>query len=122
MKQPVRLGKIEAKFADLIWENEPISSRELVKLAEEAVGWKKSTTYTVLKRLIDRGLFRNEDGTVTSAVSREEFYARKSEQFVRETFGGSLPQFLTAFSRGKKLSDEEVDALLKFIGENSRRG
>ena len=122
MKHPVSLGEIEAKFADLIWENEPISSGELVKLAEEAVGWKKSTTYTVLKRLIDRGLFRNEDGTVTSAVSREEFYARKSEQFVRETFGGSLPQFLTAFSRGKKLSDEEVDALLKFIGENSRRG
>ena len=113
------LGEIEAKFADLIWENEPVTSGELVKLAEAQLGWKKSTTSTVLRRLCEKGLFRNEGGEVTSAVSREEFRAARSEQFVRETFGGSLPRFLTAFSRGKKLSDEEVAALLKFIDENS---
>ena len=116
------LGEVEARFADLIWQNEPLTSGELVKKAEEALLWKKSTTYTVLRRLCDRGLFRNENGTVTSAVSREEFYAKKSEQFVNETFGGSLPRFLTAFSRGKKLSEDEVEALLKFIDENSGRG
>ena len=118
----ITLGEIEAKFADLIWENEPLPSGELVKLAETGLGWKKSTTYTVLRRLCEKGLFRNAGGEVRAVVSKEEFRARRSEQFVNETFGGSLPRFLTAFSRGKKLSDEEVDALLKFIDENSRRG
>ena len=118
MNHDISLGEIEAKFADLIWENEPVSSGELVKLAEESLGWKKSTTYTVLKRLGDRGLFRNENGAVTSLISREEFYGRRSEQFVRETFGGSLPRFLTAFSGRRKLTEEEVDALMKFIDEN----
>ena len=116
------LGEVEARFADLIWQNEPLSSGELVKKAEEVLLWKKSTTYTVLRRLCERGLFRNENGTVTSAVSREEFCAQKSEQFVKETFGGSLPQFLTAFSRRRKLSEEEVGALLKFIDENRNGG
>ncbi|MBR4205533.1 MAG: BlaI/MecI/CopY family transcriptional regulator [Clostridia bacterium] len=116
------LGEIEAKFADLIWEKEPLSSGELVKLAEAALGWKKSTTYTVLRRLCQKGLFRNDDGEVRAVMTREEFRAKQSEQFVNETFGGSLPRFLTAFSRGKKLSDEEVDALLRFIDENGKRG
>ena len=112
------LGEVEARFADLIWQNEPLSSGELVKKAEDALAWKKSTTYTVLRRLCERGLFRNDNGTVTSAVSREDFYALRSEQFVKETFGGSLPRFLTAFSRTRKLSEEEVGALLRFIDEN----
>ena len=116
------LGEVEARFADLIWQNEPLSSGDLVKKAEEALGWKKSTTYTVLRRLCDRGLFRNENGAVTSRISREDFYGLRSEQFVNETFGGSLPRFLTAFSRGKKLSEDEVAALLKFIDENSDSG
>ena len=118
----ITLGEIEAKFADLIWENEPLSSGELVKLAEAALGWKKSTTYTVLRRLCEKGLFRNENGTVSSQISREDFSGRRSEQFVNEAFGGSLPRFLTAFSRGKKLSEDEVAALLKFIEENGQRG
>ena len=118
----ITLGEIEAKFADLIWENEPVASGELVKLAEAALGWKKSTTYTVLRRLCEKGLFRNEGGEVRAAVSREEFNGRRSEQFVNETFGGSLPRFLTAFSRGKKLSEDEVAALLKFIEENRQGG
>ena len=118
----ITLGEIEAKFANLIWENEPLPSGELVKLAEAALGWKKSTTYTVLRRLCEKGLFRNEGGEVRAAVSREEFNGRRSEQFVNETFGGSLPRFLTAFSRGKKLSEDEVAALLKFIEENRQGG
>ena len=117
----VTLGEIEAKFADLIWENEPLTSGELVKRAEASLGWKKSTTYTVLRRLCERGLFRNDGGAVSSVISREEFNGRRSEQFVNEAFGGSLPRFLTAFSRGKKLSEDEVAALLKFI-EDNRRG
>ncbi|MBQ3707536.1 MAG: BlaI/MecI/CopY family transcriptional regulator [Clostridia bacterium] len=116
------LGEIEAKFAQIIWENEPISSGELVRLAEARLGWKKSTTYTVLKRLCEKGLFCNERGDVRAAVSQEEFSTRRSEQFVNEAFDGSLPRFLTALSRGKKLSGEEVDALLKFIDENSESG
>ena len=115
-----KLGEIEKIFADLIWDNEPLSSRRLTELAEERLKWKRTTSYTVLKRLIDRGLFQNVNGSVTSVVSREEFCARKSEQFIEETFQGSLPAFLAAFGRGKKLSDSEIDALQRLI-EDMRR-
>ena len=86
-----KLGAVEARFAELIWENEPLPSNRLAKLAEQELGWKKSTTYTILKRLCERGLFQNEGGQVSSLVSREEFQAAQSEQFVEEAFGGSLP-------------------------------
>lgn len=115
-----KLGVVERRFADLIWDNEPISSGELVKLCEGDLSWKKSTTYTVLKKLCERGIFRNEQGTVTSRLSRQEFAARQSQQFVDETFHGSLPAFLAAFSRRKKLSDEEVTQLQRLIDENRR--
>ena len=115
-----KLGVVERRFADLIWDNEPISSGELVKLCETELSWKKSTTYTVLKKLCERGIFRNEQGTVTSRLSRQEFAARQSQQFVDETFHGSLPAFLAAFSRRKKLSDEEVTQLQRLIDENRR--
>ena len=115
-----KLGAVERRFADLIWDNEPISSGELVKLCETELSWKKSTTYTVLKKLCARGIFRNEQGTVTSRLSRQEFAARQSQQFVDETFHGSLPAFLAAFSRRKKLSDEEVTQLQQLIDENRR--
>ena len=110
-----KLGEIETIFADIIWDNEPISSRRLTELAEERLEWKRTTTYTVLKRLCDRELFQNKGGKVTSLVSRKEFYARKSEIFVDETFNGSLPAFLTAFGSRKKLSDSEIDELQKVI-------
>ena len=110
-----KLGEIETIFADIIWDNEPVSSRRLTELAEERLNWKRTTTYTILKRLCDRELFRNEGGKVTSLVSREEFYARQSEMFVEETFNGSLPAFLTAFGSRKKLSEAEVDELQKVI-------
>lgn len=110
-----KLGEIETIFADIIWDNEPATSRRLTELAEERLNWKRTTTYTILKRLCDRELFRNKDGKVTSLVSREEFYARQSEIFVDETFHGSLPAFLAAFGSRKKLSDGEIDELQKVI-------
>lgn len=110
-----KLGEVESRFADIIWEKEPLPSRELAVLAEERLNWKRTTTYTILKRLCDRGLFRNNGGTVTSLVSREEFYAEQSKQFVEDTFQGSLPAFLAAFGSRKKLSDAEIDELKKVI-------
>ena len=109
------LGEIEARFAEIIWENEPLSSRRLAELALEKLNWKRTTTYTVLKRLCGKGLFQNQGGTVTALVSREEFYARQSERFVEDTFQGSLPAFLAAFGSRKKLSDAEIDQLQKII-------
>ena len=115
-----KLGEVESIFADIIWKNEPLSSRRLAQLAEERLKWKRTTTYTILKRLCDRELFQNQNGTVTSLVSREEFYARRSEQFLEDTFNGSLPAFLAAFGSRKKLSDAEIDELQCII--NSMRG
>lgn len=115
-----RLGEIESKFAEIIWKNQPLTSRQLADLALERLSWKRTTTYTVLKRLCDRGLFQNQGGTVTSLVSWEEFYALQSERFVEDTFGGSLPAFLAAFGSRKKLSDSEIRELQKVI--DSMRG
>lgn len=115
-----KMGAAEAKFADLIWEHEPLTSGQLSKLGEGALGWKKTTCFTVLKRLCDRGIFQNQGGTVTSLISREEFYARHSEAYVEETFGGSLPAFLAAFGSRKKLNDREIDELQRLI-EQMRR-
>lgn len=115
-----KLGEVESVFADIIWNNEPLSSRRLAELAQERLNWKRTTTYTVLKRLCDRELFQNVDSTVTSLVSREEFYARQSEQFVEETFHGSLPAFLAAFGSRKQLSDAEIDELQKVIDSMRR--
>ena len=115
-----KLGAIESRFADLIWQNEPVSSTELVKLAQAELDWKKSTTYTVLKRLCDRGLFQNANGTVTSLLSRDAFYSLQSEKFVEETFSGSLPAFLAAFTSRKKLTDTEISQLQTMIDEMRR--
>ena len=113
-----RLGEIEMKFAEIIWNMEPVQSGALAKEAEKELGWKKSTTYTVLKRLCGRGIFQNDRGTVTSCLTRREFQARQSEDFVEETFGGSLPNFVAAFVSRKKLSEEEIMELKKIIEEN----
>ena len=112
-----KLGVVETHFADVIWNNEPISSGELVKLCEKELSWKKSTTYTILRRLCDRGIFQNINGVVTSLISKDEFNAAQSEKFVEETFNGSLPKFLAAFSTRKKLSDSEIEELKKLIDE-----
>lgn len=116
------MGPLESRFADLIWSREPLQSRALVELAEAELHWKSTTSYTVLKRLCDRGIFQNQGGTVTSLLSRADFYAMKSEQFVEETFDGSLPAFLTAFTRRKKLSDREIAQLQALIDQMGRDG
>lgn len=112
-----QMGVAESRFADIIWENEPISSAELVKKSEEQFKWKKSTTYTVLKRLCDKGIFQNSKGTVSSLVSKQEFYSMQSEKFVDETFNGSLPAFLAAFTARKSLTAEEVAELQRMVDE-----
>lgn len=110
-----KLGAVESRFADIIWRNEPLGSGELAKLAEAELGWKRTTSYTVLGRLCQRGLFKNEGGVVQSLVSREDFYSMQSENFVDESFEGSLPAFVAAFSRRKKLSGEEIEELKRLI-------
>lgn len=116
----LRMGTAEAKFADMIWDYEPISSGDLARFANTEFGWKKPTSFTVLKRLCERGLFQNQKGTVTSLIPKKEFYARHSELYVEKAFGGSLPAFLTAFGSRKKLTDNEIDEIQKII--DSMRG
>lgn len=112
-----RLTEAETKFAEIIWSEEPVSSAELVKICEVKLEWKKSTTYTMLKRLEQKGIFLNQKGTVIALVSKEEFYAEQSKKYVEDTFAGSLPRFLAAFTRHKKLSRGEVDEIQKLIDE-----
>ena len=116
----LKMGPVETRFAEIIWEKEPVGSTELVKLAEESLGWKKATTYTVRTRLCDRGIFQNEGGTVTSRLSRADYDTAQSQQFVEESFSGSLPAFITAFTRRKKLTEDEIAELQKLIDQNRR--
>ena len=111
----IELGAVQERFADLIWAHEPIGSGELVRLCERELRWKKPTTYTVLRKLCEKGLLRNEGGVVTSRVSKEEFYSAKSEQVVRESFQGSLPAFVAAFISRKTLSAKEAEEIQKMI-------
>ena len=116
-----KLGPVELRFAELIWENAPISSGELVKLCARELEWKKSTTYTVLKKLCEQGLFQNQGGTVTVLVSRQDYQARQSKQFVEDTFDGSLPAFLAAFTSGRGLTAEEAGELRAMIDQAEER-
>ena len=111
----LKLGTVEARFADIIWQHEPLSSRELVELCGRELDWKKSTTYTVLKRLCEKGIFQNKNGMVTSRMTKEEYASAQSEKFVADTFGGSLPAFLAAFTRRKKLSDADLAEIQEMI-------
>lgn len=113
-----KLAESEEKFAELIWQNEPIASGDLVKLSEKEMSWKKSTTYTVLKKLCEKGIFQNENSVVSSLITRDEYYAKQSRSFVEDTFGGSLPKFLAAFIGGKKLSKHQAEELKKLIDEH----
>lgn len=112
------LGNIESRFADIIWKHAPLSTAELVKCSEQKLGWKRTTTYTVLKKLSERGIFENREGTVIVKISREEFYARQSECYVEHSFGGSLPGFLAAFTSRRKLNEQEIATLRQIIKEN----
>ena len=111
----LKLGAVESKFADIIWTHEPLSSGELVKICSKELEWKKSTTYTVLKKLCDRGIFQNKQGTVSSLISSAELAAMQSEQFVEENFDGSLPAFIAAFTARKSLTKEEVEEISRMI-------
>ena len=116
-----KLGIVEQKFAELIWKNEPISSGELVKLCLKELDWKKSTTYTVLKKLCEKGIFQNINGMVTSLISKDEFFALQSKNFVDETFSGSLPAFIAAFTKKQKLSKKDIDEVQQMI-DRFRKG
>ena len=119
----IRLGAVELKFAGIVWANAPIPSGELVKICKEELDWSKSTTYTVLRRLCERGLLKNENGVVDVLVGEKEYYTQKSNAVVNADFGGSLPAFVAAFTAGKPLSPEDLDELQRMIdafrkGEN----
>ena len=113
----ITLGEVEARFADIVWANAPLTSGELVRICERELNWKKPTTYTVLRKLCEKGLFRNVKSTVTPQLSRADFYAAQSEQFVSDTYGGSLPAFVAAFLSRKPLSDAEADEIRRMMAE-----
>lgn len=113
-----QLGEMEGRFADIIWKNEPIKSGELTKICEKELDWKRTTTYTMLKRLCDRGIFQNEKGTVSSLMSKEELGVSLGEEFLEVAFDGSLPQFLTAFTHRNRLSKKEIAEIQKLIDDH----
>lgn len=118
-----KLGEVESRFADIIWENEPLTTKELVELCERELHWKRTTTYTVLKKLSEHGIFQMKEKQVTSLLSREDYYAGRSEQFVQETFQGSLPAFIAAFTKRKELTKQEISEIREMIdryGESSK--
>ncbi len=115
--EEIRLAEIESRFVELIWQKEPIGSGELVSLCEKELNWKKSTTYTVLRRLCQRGILQNQDAVVTSLIKKEEYMAIQSEQVLEDTFEGSLPRFVAAFMSRKKLSRKQIDEIQRLIDD-----
>lgn len=111
----IELGTVQARFADIVWEHEPIASGELVKLCEKELNWKKPTTYTVLRKLCEKGLMKNDRGIVTTLISRNDFYSARSEQIVEESFRGSLPAFIASFISRKKITEEEAEEIQAMI-------
>ncbi|QSX09463.1 BlaI/MecI/CopY family transcriptional regulator [Alkalibacter rhizosphaerae] len=110
-----KLGEMEQKFADIIWKSAPIKTQELIAICAKEFNWKRTTTYTMLKRLSNRELFKNENGIVVVVMEKDDFLARKGEEFIEKTFEGSLPRFLAAFGRQKKLSDKEINEIQQLI-------
>ena len=111
----MKLGAVESRFAEIIWTHEPLTTGQLVKICAEQLQWKRTTTYTVLKKLSEKGIFKTENSVVTSVISRQEFDAMQSEQFVEENFKGSLPAFLAAFTARRKLTDKEIEEMKQLI-------
>ena len=111
----MEIGEVQERFANLVWDHEPIPSGQLVKLCEQELNWKKPTTYTVLRKLCEKGLFRNEDGLVSAVLTREQFASRRSEQLVDNAFHGSLPAFVAAFTAQKGLSAQEAEEIQQMI-------
>ena len=114
------LGVVESRFAEIIWKNEPLTSGKLVELCSKELGWKKSTTYTVLRKLCEHGIFKNENATVRSLIRKDEYYSLQSEKFVEDTFDGSLPAFLAAFTARKTLTAAEIDEIRSIIDSYRR--
>ncbi len=117
----IELGAIQERFADIIWEHEPVASGELVRICEKELNWKKPTMYTVLRKLCEKGIFLNQNGIVTSLVSREDFYAAKSAQIIEESYQGSLPSFIAAFISQQNITDEEADRIQEMIDSYKKR-
>lgn len=115
IKPEMKLGVVESRFADIIWSHEPIASGELAKLCEVELTWKRTTTYNVLRKLCDRGIFQNQNGRVSALVSRQDFYAAQGEAIVEEAFSGSLPAFIAAFTKRKALTSEEIAEIRQMI-------
>lgn len=111
------MGAVESRFASLIWDNEPITAAELARLADKTLKWKKTTAYTALKRLCDKGIFRNDSGTVTSLLTREEFQTRQSRRFLEDNCGGSLPAFIAAFTKQGGLSRADLEEIRKLLDD-----
>lgn len=113
----ITLGEMESRFADIIWENPDVPSGELVKLCAEKLEWKKSTTYTMLRRLCDKGIFKNENGIVRCLMTKDQLAAMKGDELLKENYGGSLPKFLAAFADRRKISSSELDEIQKLIDD-----
>ncbi len=116
-EKDIRMGELESRFVELVWQREPVPSGDLVLLCEKEMKWKKSTTYTVLRRLCQKGILKNEGAMVTSVVKKAEYMARCSEQIVEDTFEGSLPQFVAAFMSRKRLNRKQIDEIQRLIDE-----
>ncbi|MBQ8696994.1 MAG: BlaI/MecI/CopY family transcriptional regulator [Clostridia bacterium] len=114
----IQLGALEFEFAEIIWANEPVTSAQLCKLAAEALNWHKSTTYTVLRRICAKGIFRNDNSTVTSILKRDDYFTARSRCVVNEEFDGSLPAFIAAFAKNEKLTAEQAEALRVLIDKS----
>ncbi|MBQ7118144.1 MAG: BlaI/MecI/CopY family transcriptional regulator [Clostridia bacterium] len=110
-----KIFESEYRFCLILWENEPISSRELSELCKEKLGWSKTTTYTVIKRLSDRGVVKNENAVVTSLISKEQAQEAEVDEMLESRFEGSLPAFIAAFSKKKKLTDKEIEQIISII-------
>lgn len=118
----MQMGAVESRFAEIIWKNAPVTASQLAKLAEVELGFKKTTSYTVLKRLCEKGIFRNDSGTVHAMLSREQFYALQSEKFLEETYNGSLPAFIAAFASRKAISPRELAQIRQILDEYEQGG
>ena len=115
--EDLRLGVVEARFADIVWEHAPMTTRQLVDICAKELNWKRPTTYTVLRKLCERGIFKMEDSNVTVLIDRDEFYAIRGEQFVDDAFDGSLPAFIAAFTTRKQLTADEIDEIKKLVDQ-----
>lgn len=118
----MQMGAVEARFADIIWRYGSLTAAELARLAEGELGWKKTTSYTALKRLCDKGIFRNDKGTVTPILTREQFYGMQSQRFVEETYNGSLPAFIAAFARRRAISREDLEEIRQMLDRYEQEG